>query len=128
MKRLDLMKLEGTVLTRVQQEQLNGLLENQHKLIDNLMPDLEIALNLIRDYQRTLKSLHCPDKNYVTARNLLTKYGMSVGATPTEEFRVYCDGMDITEHPDSIPGSAAEAEEIDGAETPELVEGTVVDE
>lgn len=90
---------------------------------EHLQPDLEKALNLIRGYQRALRTLDAPDSTYVEARQLLTKYGMAVGDTPSPSWRIYHDGEDITEHPDSIEGSTVEVEELeDGPDKLELVQ------
>lgn len=74
-----------------------------------LVADLETALNLVRRYQEILVELNAPDPGLVAARLLLTKYKMSY-TPPGNTARVYADGTDITEHPDSVPGSVAENE------------------
>lgn len=85
-----------------------------------LITDLEIALNLIRRYAAILRDMNVPDPRHVEARQLLRKYGMEAPKA-AEGFKVYADGVDITEHPDSIPGMAVEEELVAGVETLELV-------
>lgn len=74
---------------------------------DELAADLETALNACKQYQRYAALNERPDPSFVAVRQLLTKYKMDyVPATKTA--RVYVDGNDITEHPDSIQGSIVE--------------------
>jgi hypothetical protein len=84
---------------------------------DELVQDLEDALNLVRRYQAGFVDVGMPDPGLVKARLLLTKYHMEY-TPPAGPGRVYADGVDITEHPDSIPG---EAFDIDGSDRMELV-------
>lgn len=92
---------------------------------EQLVDDLETALNACKQYQRAAAIHEDPDPNFVTVRNLLTKYKMDyVPAAKTA--RVFVDGVDITEHPDSIEGDAdvmeLTSEEYNGIETVELVQ------
>lgn len=89
---------------------------------DEIVNDFEEAMNLIIAYQRCLKILSSPDPNFPKARRLLTKYRMAA-EEPTNTYRIYADGVDITIHPDSIEATVAdEAAELDyGTETMELV-------
>lgn len=94
-----------------------GEAANLQKIQDQLVEDLEKALNLVVAYQRCLRILRSPDPNFVDARRLLLKYKMQ-GVEPAGGFKVYADGVDITLHPDSI-----EATVVDEGMT---VEGEIV--
>lgn len=82
---------------------------------EDILKDLQHALKLVQKYQRNLSMLGAPDPEIVDARNLLRKYGMAYQGW-VDAFRVLVDGVDITEHPDSIPGTVASVEEIEDAE------------
>lgn len=93
---------------------------------DELALDLEMALNICRNYQRVMSTLDVPDQDIPRLRSLLHKYGMEFEQTPKQSFRVFVDGVDITLYPDSIPGDAEElhlsSDEYYGIETVELVQ------
>lgn len=99
-------------------------LEKARRTQGTILNDLETALNLIRHYQRILEIIGgVPDPRVVEARNLLTKYGMPQGYTKDQPYAIMSGGIDISTYPDSIPGSEAEVEELDGEEVKELPSG-----
>jgi hypothetical protein len=69
-----------------------------------IMNDFQRALELIQEYQRALDILCSPDPNTVEARKLLNKYNME-SLKSADGFKVFLDGRDITDFPDSLPGS-----------------------
>lgn len=88
---------------------------NLQKIQDQLVEDLEKALNFIVAYQRCLRILRSPDPNFTLVRPLLSKYKI-VGVEPAGGYKIYADGVDITLHPDSIEASVVD----------ETVEGEIV--
>jgi hypothetical protein len=90
-----------------------GEVENLKKIQEQLVEDLEKALNLVVAYQRCLRILRSPDPNFVEARRLLIKYKMK-GVEPAGGFKVYADGVDITLHPDSIEATVVEDVTVEG--------------
>lgn len=102
-----------------------GIAVDTKNVRDQIAADLETALNACRQYQRMMAKIEMPDPNFVTVRQLLTKYKMDY--TPAAKTaRVFVDGVDITEHPDSIDSDAdvleLTSEEYYGVETVELVQ------
>lgn len=97
--------------------------ENEELVVHEFVNDFEEALNLLQQYQRSLRILNSPDPSSYAANKLLKKYRRNPEKV-SEFFRIIVDGIDITEHPDSIPGTAVEVthEEI------EIVDAVVVDE
>ena len=91
-------------LEKVSDTQIEGI---NVEVAKEILTDLERALNLIIQYQRTIKMLTAPDPSYVEARRMLIKYKM-ISIEPSQVFKVYADGVDITLHPDSIQASADE--------------------
>lgn len=78
-----------------------------------IIGDLELACNLIIEYQRSLSILGGADPSWYRASDLLKKYGLS-GIEPNGG-KIFVDSTDITVY----PNTEATAEEI---ETPELEE------
>jgi hypothetical protein len=105
---------EGTVHV---QSGVTELLRQRQMLLD----DLEAALQLVWSYQRQFSIAQMPDPSVVKARQLLTKWGMPFTATQSP-FRIFADGKDITEHPDSIEGTTEEQLSIEGLDEPERAE------
>lgn len=81
---------------------------------DEIAKDLEKALNICRSYQRILVMLDANDPNWVEVNQLLIRYKM-----PHEKQsgggKIFAEGVDITDHPDSIEGSVTEIEELPSA-------------
>jgi hypothetical protein len=80
-----------------------------YEAANQVVADLQLALALIQKYQRALNMVGCPDPEILTANQLLRDHGIPV-QTITHFFRVYTDGIDITEHADSLEGDAVEIE------------------
>ena len=78
---------------------------------EQIINDLQTALELIQSYQRTLKILSSPDPDTVKARKLLHKYKM-ISEESSPNYKIYLDGRDITNHPDSIEASSTEEEQL----------------
>lgn len=74
---------------------------------EEVINDIETMLNLIKGYQRMLQMLYSPDPQVVTARRILNKYHMEALKTHPM-YKILLDGRDITDFPDSLPGSAVE--------------------
>jgi hypothetical protein len=92
-----------------------GLLERQQISLspvqtEEIINDFEAALNLIQQYQRVLGMLDSPDPNTVPARRLLNKYNM-VATETSKRYRIFLDGRDITDFPDSLPATAVEEDQ-----------------
>jgi hypothetical protein len=80
---------------------------------EDMMKDIQLAMALLKRYQRNLSMLGAPDPDIVEARNLMRKHGEAYQGR-ADTFRIFAGGVDITEHPDSIPGNAEEiVEEVD---------------
>ena len=90
---------------------------------DEIAKDLEKALNICRDYQRILVMLQANDPNFAEVNRLLTRYKMS-HETRAAGGKIYAEGQDITDHPDSIEGSVTEVEELPAGDTRELPSAT----
>lgn len=103
-----------------------GVATDMRNQRDEIALDLEMALNLCRNYQDAMSRLDVPDPNLARVRSLLIKYGMEFIQKPKQSFRIFVDGVDITTYPDSIPADAEElhltGEEYYGIETVELVQ------
>jgi hypothetical protein len=107
-------------------DQMAEALERARQTQGTILSDLEAALNMIRQYQRYLDMLVANDPQLVASRRLLTKYGMATGHNKPQPFRIYDEGRDITEHPDSIEGSVDAVQELPSVperETPALPPG-----
>ena len=78
--------------------------------------DLKTAIELIRQYQRHLNLMAGPDPSALEANKLMRKYNMSLADLRQLPFRIIVDGVDITEHPDSIPGSVVEPDELESGD------------
>lgn len=89
--------------------------------------DLKTALELIRQYQSHLNRLCGPDPSAVEANKLMRKYDMPLADLRQLPFRIYVDGIDITEHPDSIPGSVAVQDELESGDE-EIIDAVEVKE
>lgn len=99
----DLVPSPGTGVEKPPRQQVVFSPEQTEEVIN----DLEQMLNLIQDYQRIIKMLFAPDPHTVETRILLSKYKMgAIESHPA--FRVFLDGRDITDYPDSIPATAEE--------------------
>lgn len=81
---------------------------------DELVEDLEAAINALKVYQFWFATMiQANDPNITLVRNLLLKYKMGSSPEPSQApGKVYADGTDITEHPDSIEGSEAISAEL----------------
>lgn len=79
----------------------------EHPEVREYVNDFQEALNLIQEYQRALNIMAAPDPNIVKANALLRKYRLAPEKI-THAFRVIVDGIDITEHPDSIEATGEE--------------------
>jgi len=77
---------------------------------------LKTAIELIRQYQRHLNLMAGPDPSALEANKLMRKYNMSLADLRQLPFRIIVDGVDITEHPDSIPGSVVEPDELESGD------------
>ncbi len=91
---------------------------------EEMVKDLQLALKMLQKYQRNLSMLGAPDPEIVDARALLRRYDMAYEGWALA-FRVFLDGEDITEHPDSTLGSAEEIvdTELVAPDLPELEGG-----
>lgn len=89
--------------------------------------DLKRAMELIRQYQRHLNLMAGPDPSALEANKLMRKYGMPLADLRQLPFRVIVDGIDITEHPDSIPATVVEAEELESGDE-EIIDAVEVKE
>lgn len=108
--------------TELEEQVANLSLDQRSELLFKIIPDLEQAINLIRDYQRMLDMLGSNDPNLVEAHKLMNKYGMA--QERVQLYRILVDGIDITEHPDSIEGSTSGVIELESEELPEIEETT----
>lgn len=104
---------EVSKLETARLEERNDILLRQR---DALLVDLEKALNLCRQYQRYISMHGINDPTFVETRGLLTKYRMKF-EHPNPIGKVYADGQDITEHPDSIEGTTIEVKELGPVDT-----------
>lgn len=83
--------------------------EVQQKILD----DFERALQLIIEYRRALNMLQAPDPFFSEVKRLLRRYKMDTGDSMPTGYKIMADGVDITEHPDSVLGDVVETEEIE---------------
>lgn len=116
----------GELVTYVPQEELQLVAKAAEQFRwqrDAIAQDLEAALNICRDYQRILEMLNSNDPNWSKVNQLLTKYKMGHAHT-SHAGKIYVDGVDITDHPDSIEGSVTEVVELPASETQELPRAT----
>ncbi len=81
--------------------------------------DLEFAIALIKKYQRNLSMLGAPDPDIVEARRFIQKHGEVYEGWSV--FQIFADGVDITDHPDSI---LSDAEHLAILELEEHIEPT----
>lgn len=91
--------------------ELPAELEEAYEAANRVVSDLQLALALIQKYQRALNMVGCPDPEILTANQLLRDHGLAVEKIE-HAFRVYTDGIDITEHADSLEGSATEIVDV----------------
>lgn len=88
---------------------------------DELVEDLEDALNALKIYQYWFAALsNANDPNLVLVRRLLMKYNMGAPEPSQAPGKVYADGKDITEHPDSIEGTEVISAELVQTEDGEM--------
>lgn len=107
----ELVPSPGTEVERPPRQQVVFSPEQTEEVIN----DLEQMLNLIQDYQRIIKMIFAPDPHTVETRILLSKYKMgAIESHPA--FRVFLDGRDITDYPDSLPATAEEITDAQLAE------------
>jgi hypothetical protein len=92
-------------------EMMHHQMREARGLITTLAEDLESALNIIRHLSGALEMACVPNPDIVTINNLLRKYKMpTVGVA--EGMKVYVNGNDITEHPDSVESDVVETLEL----------------
>jgi hypothetical protein len=86
-------------------------LQDAQGIVTSLAQDLESALNIIRHLSGALEMAMIPNPDIVAINSLLRKYKMpTVGVA--DGMKVYADGKDITEHPDSVEGDVVETLEL----------------
>lgn len=111
-----------------QVNEMQQMIMDMRRGLGAAIEDLEAALNMVRQYQRILAMAELNDPCLVEARRLLTKYGMD-HTRPKNTGQIFVDGFDITEHPDSIAGTAIEVEDLPpGDEPSQITEANVVED